>query len=675
MNSRIPRWLGCGADGPRMGIIAGIGILLAVGAHFPAGWDALNYFDPPKRLVWALLLLVLAANGRAPESHSARGLFVSGLVLLAWMVGRTLARPDPTVEWEVLVIWCLPLACFLLALGANRGQDFRWLGQLLVLAGALQGILMVLQRVGWDPLFAETTAAMVYKPGRMVGTLGYHNQAVDFLVLSVVGAMWAFRNSYLRWGYGILALGVAGLAGNRGGILAFLAAGTVAATLAWGVGSPRTMRKSRVLLRVALGGAIMLGGVWLVPETSARFRELFTQMRDSPAVQSRLYMDRIAVDLLRERPGLGWGAGEYAFQYLDRLGAVLPEVKTHRIMQSVVFAREAHNDPLQFAAEFGGIGVVLLLALVGRLVVSAWKARKASPEAWVGTAFVLTYMAVSSLFSFPWQTSVAGPLAGLLLGWAVTAPHDAPEPRERTMALRGRKGGRIFGWAMCGLLAAWFGAETAWNVVLPLQLSGGDVSGAERMLPSWAHRYHALVGAAYAERKDWADAERELEWAHSGFRDVVLWNNLGHVYAQTGQWTKALEIYSKWSACGLDHADALENLSIAHEQLGQTAAAATALRTRAVLFPRLSIDEIKRLAILQFQSGDWTGAEQTLGEYSRIWTGASAETVATFANLIGAVALAQGNRDAAVFWFQSALERNPGLASARRNLEQVPAAP
>lgn len=653
------------------GLIVGMGVLLAVVVHVPASWDSLDYFDAPKRLVWSLLLLVMAVRWRWPMTCSARRLLGGGGVLLAWMVGRSLARPHPLIELEGLIVWCLPLACFLLALGASGRPDFRWLGRLLLLAGALQGVLMVLQRLGWDPLFAETTTAMAYKPGRMIGTIGYQNQAVDFLALSVVGAIWIFRKSSLRWAYGILALLVVGLAGNRGGILAFLAAGTLAAGLAMAAGRPGTMRKRRVLAHLAVVGAIVLGGLRLIPETSARFREMVSGTRYSPAVQSRVYMGQVALAMLRERPVIGWGAGEYAFQYLDRIGPVMPETKTHGILQSVVYAREAHNDPLQFAAEFGGVGAVMALALLGFLAATIWKVRKDNLEVWIGSAFILIYMAVSSLFSFPWQTSVAGPLAGLLLGRAAAGPRGAAVAQEGGGARLGGILGRIGGIGAGLLLVGWFAAETERNLAVPARLAMDDVAGAERMLPAWAYRHWALVGAAYAKDQDWANAARALERAHSGFRDVLLWNNLGHVYAQTGQWEKAVDVYSRWVASGLDHAAALENVSIAHEQLGHATEAVAALRARAALFPRLSIDELKRLAVLQLQAGDAKGADDTLVRYGRIWSAAPAETAAIFENLRGAVALSKGDKEKAAFWFRSALERDPSLASARRNLEEL----
>ena len=43
------------------------------------------------------------------------------------------------------------------------------------------------------------------------------------------------------------------------------------------------------------------------------------------------------------------------------------------------------------------------------------------------------------------------------------------------------------------------------------------------------HRYHALVGASYATQGADMEAESELLHAQWGYRDIPLWNNLGHV--------------------------------------------------------------------------------------------------------------------------------------------------
>lgn len=656
-----------------LAIAAGLAVGLSTFAFFPARWDALNYFDPPKRLIWALLALFLAMTWRPPACRVLQRMAWITLGLALWMVVRTWVRPRPLAELETLCIWLLPVLLFGLSLGSNRAQVLNQIGQVLVVAGLVQAGLMVLQRLGWDPMFGAITTELAYKPGRMIGTIGYQNQAVDFLALTVAGAFWAFESAKLRGIYAALIFLVVGLAGNRGGILALVAAGLVALPLAIEWRKPRTRKQWLHGATVAGGaGLAMVAWLWLVPETTGRFREAITGMQDSPAVGSRVWMVRVGGALLVERPWMGWGAGEFALQYLDRLGEVLPAAKTHRTLQTVVFAREAHNDHLQFAVEFGLIGWLGLTTLAGGMALLAWRIRRVSPASAAGLALVGVYMAVAALFSFPWQTSMAGPLAALLLGLGCARagePLSAPFSPARSLAPRRVAAAKTVWSAVACALLAWFLCD-AWLVcAVPRRLARGDVAVAKKGIPPWGDRYRALVGAAYAAQEAWPEAERELRAALGGYVDAILWNNLGHVYARQGKWAEARELYRRWVASGVNHADALLNLSVASEQAGQIPVAAEALEDYARLFPRLGVDQIKRLAVLQYQAGAVDKAGKTLARYARIWSAEPPATVATFENLSGAIALAKGNPGRARERFRRALELDPGLESARRNIE------
>ncbi len=678
MNESRLTWTAHPANWLWLAIAAGLAVGLSTFAFFPARWDALNYFDPPKRVIWSLLALFLAMTWRPPAVRVSRWMAWGTLGLALWMLARTWARLRPLAELETLCLWLLPVLLFGLSLGANRAHALKKIGWVLVVAGVVQAGLMTLQRLGWDPLFGAITTELTYKPGRMIGTIGYQNQAVDFLALTVVGALWAIkkkRNATLVAGFMFI---VAGLTGNRGGIMAFVAALTV--ILALSAGS--LMRKQGrswwwTASLLATAALAMAGGLLMIPETAARFREVITSFAESPAVGSRAWMWRVAMDMVGERPWTGWGAGEYALQYMTRLGKLLPAEKTHQILNAVVFAREAHNDLLQFVTEFGFIGGIGLAAVAGGLVVRIWILRRSNPELASGLAFCGVYMSVAALFSFPWQTSMAGPLAAMLLGLGCASEEAVPPKPAETYTATDRFQTLLTRTVMAGFalgLLFWF-AYDAWLVCsVPRRLARGPIAAAEAVIPPWGHRYRALIGAAYAAQEFWPQAEETLQAASVGYADIVLWNNLAHVQARQGKWADAAASYRLWAACGLNHGEALRNLSVACEKAGQTAEAAAALEANARLFPRLTMEEIKRLAVLQYHAGELGRAEDTLRRYGRIWSIATnAETVATFENLCGAIALARGNTEQARQWFQSALARDPSLESARRNLDGLQA--
>jgi Flp pilus assembly protein TadD len=644
--------------------------------HLPSCLDVLNYFDPPKRLFWALLALILAGAWRIQKSRLDRTPLLLSLGLLAWMVVRTLLKPRPDVELEVLFTWMLPLLFIILASGLDGERWGRVFGGWLVMACLIQASLMVLQRWGFDPLFSDTTSAMEYKPERMVGTIGYQNQAVDFLALSSAGVFLISRSLGLRLAFMTGMLWVAGLTGNRGGIVAFTAALLISQLFPTGIRDAWSRRKKWMAAAIlALGICGVWGSLALIPDTGSRLREVMTDFNHSPAVNSRLSMARVGGNLFLEKPWVGWGAGEYAFQYLDRLGDILPEEKTHELLRNLVFAREAHNDLLQFAVEFGVVGVLLVTVLLGIAVVRVSRARRVCGAAGPAFAFILTYMAVSGLFSFPWQTSMGGPLAGLWLGWLW--PKGSESGRER---MKARGGMPQWAWSCAAqsalvvlalVLTGWFALDAFLNLDVPKTLAKDGPVAAEQRLPRCAYRYHALVGAAYASQSAYREAEKELLHAQLGYRDIPLWNNLGHVQGKMGKWNEAWQVYARWARCGLNYADALSNLSIAYEQAGRPKEAADILARHTALWRDPSLKEIKRLSVLQFQSGQPQAAQETLLRSRGKWMASDPKTKAEFENLAGGICLALGSKPEAERWFRLALDLNPDLESARRNLEEL----
>lgn len=666
--------------GHRLAAVVGLLLLLTSLVHVPAIGDALNYFDPPKRLLWAVIAVVLAGSWRAPAGRFHRACLIASLALFGWMVLRTVFKAQPTAELEVLATWALPLLLFVLAGGRATGGDLRIVGAFLVAAGVLQAAIMVLQRLGLDPFFSATTSIMDYRPGRMVGTIGYQNQAVDVLALSAAGIFVVTPSLVLRLLALVPTFFIAGLTASRGGLVAFAVA--LGASLA----VPIALRPARSAWKKALAAAGigcgvcgLLAALLLVPETGGRFREVFSQARQTPAIASRIVMARIGLEMVGDRPWLGWGAGAYAFQYLDRLGDVLPTDKTHETLKNLVFARETHNDVLQFAAEFGMVGVALLSALLGCVVLGVARGGDSRTGVPAAMIFVLAYMVVSSLVAFPWQTGMGGPLAGFLAGWLL--PHREESGCGETRAPGGPPPPAWAPIAKAMLVVVslatmgWFALDAILNTAIPRTLASDSPAAAQRLLPPWAYRYHALVGASYAAQGADLEAEEELNLAARGYRDILLWNNLGHVRARREKWHEACEVYERWARCGLDHRNALLSLSIAYEQVGRVRDAAACLEKRIALWGGPSALDIKRLALLQLRSGDPKRAHETLRVHRRTWVDADPRTVAEIENLAGGIWLVRGDREQAARWFRAALRRNPELESARRNLDGLSIVP
>lgn len=642
--------------------------IAAAALVFPDSTDA---FEGPKRLVWGILALVLAAMSLVPREKSGTGrcrsVVLAGTVLLAWMALRSFAAAPFWRAAEPFAAWAAPPLLLLLAARIPwDGPSLRTVARAVVCAGIAEAVLMLLQRAGLDPLLGSATSGIAYGPGRMVGTVGYQNQAAEFIGLAVCCIPAAWKSRRVRIAAGTVLCATVVLTANRGAVLALVVAG-MAAALVRTTSVPRAERRP---FRRASEGAVLLVfcavlALAATPELRNRIRELAAPSR-SRAVQSRVWMARVAGAVFRDHPVAGAGAGAYAYEYVDRLGDLLPERKEHAQIHALVWARETHCDPLQFAAEFGLVGVALALVFLGALVRTLRKVPGAGPFA--AAAF---FLSVCSLFSFSWQTSLAAPAAGLLLGMAAgSRSGDGP---DRTPSVSGpdRTGFAVSAAAACFLLF----------VSLPVALAGSDPE--ENYWDAFDDEASAFLrgrrladAAAFALRYGQPAfaaglcAKAATEWMSP---ELLLLS--ARAFEAAGHGDEAVGIWLRLKRSGLRHDEALRGLSRCLERRKRLKEAAAEEEERLRLWPGSFSDaDYYRLCALKTMTGDAAGAEWLSRRFrDRAAKRGKTETEWTpeWANLRGGALLSLGRFDEARDCFEDALRRNPGLESARRNLESV----
>lgn len=657
--------------GNRESIVRGAVVAMIAAASLacvPPGVSAAEYFDPPKRLVWAVGFLVLALGafraGGAPRSAP----LLPAVLLGVWMVARTLGRADPGVEPGVLANWMAPVLAFALGQCVSPSRRRTVWG---TFAGVtvLQSVLMISQYFGLDALFPATTAAMEYRPGRMLGTIGYQNQAVDCVALCSASALVLARRPLWRLAWLAPAAAVAVLSANRGGLLSLIAAGAAV----WVLDVRLAARTRRSVVLASLAGLMAIGavgwGVSRAPHAGERFRQLVENPVASPAVGSRLLMADVAWQMWAERPLSGWGAGEYAFQYLPRLGALMSAAADHATLRTAVYAREAHNDYVQFAAEFGFVGVLLAGAVLWGGLRRARRLIRADPREGGALVYIAVYMGVAALVSFPWQAAMAGPLAGLTLGMLTGGAGGSS--RSGSGVPLAERGSRVLWLAVSILSVAWSAADLWWSIRVPQLLAGGRLAEAGALWPEASARYQAMIGAEQARRGRYAESARTLASAGFRHRDVLLWNNLGRAYAMQGKWREARDVYADWCRTGIAHRDALWNLSIAQEQLGEWDRAGRSVERLVALWPETAADQVERLSVLQWKGGRPDQALSTARSYESACRRSGLAFPARLDNLVGAIHLAAGRYAEAEDRFRAALAKDPGLGSAWANLDRV----
>ena len=653
-------------------------VALGISAFVPPCFATADAFETPKTLFWCLTLVVASfcCFGSAPLTKRRGAGDWAAISLLGWMALRTLAA-GTLLDWSVLVGWLLPPALYLAGVRLSRqpcATDNRQSAIIGVVGviGVAQAALMVLQRFGLDPLFAATTNAQSYLPGRMIGTIGYHNQAVDLLAVCAALALWRVRRrrpgspESLEGPEGRESLesreGQCQAVGKTAVALLPLALlGAIAAMAAYRAGfvgvlvgtaallSARSWRGRRGVV-AALGVAVALCAICLaVPQMRARAAGALTRPFATPALRTRATMARAAWAMICERPLFGHGSGSYAFQYMKRVSDGMPSEMGHEELGGVVYAREPHNDFLHLWCEFGLIGLVLALWWL----IATWHRQP------VGGRFLLGYWLVASCFGFPWHDTAAGPFFGLALGLMGGGSGSiGSQPLEfgsRPLPAIGKR------QSTAPLAIGFAGA------VLCLLQIGADI-GRWRAFP-WQGRALAREGGLLAMERRFAEAEEVLEASRRLERSPEQCNNLGFVKMKLGQPAKAEAIYREWADSGIDHAKALRSLAGAQEAQGKWLDAGRTLYRLHSLWPSESSDaDLFRTASLLLRGGD---AETALLLVRRFWrrNGQSTRWTAEWENLFGAAELRRGNVGGARVHFRCALEMKPSLESARRNLQ------
>ncbi len=198
---------------------------------------------------------------------------------------------------------------------------------------------------------------------------------------------------------------------------------------------------------------------------------------------------RIAWDAGRERPLVGYGSGSFEYLWYER--------RPNRLV-----VRDAHSLYLETVAELGVIGLVILLAGLGTLVVGALRARR---QRFVASGLgVLAAWSAASAFDWHWEM-VGVTMVALLAGSVGLLASDRRRarliPERARIALVAASVGLSIGavWSLVGNQALFAGREALaredWN-------DAGAHARRARALLFWSAEPDLVLGDAAAGRGD-----------------------------------------------------------------------------------------------------------------------------------------------------------------------------
>jgi O-antigen ligase len=379
-------------------------------------------------IVWAILTLWVRQRWTTSVLHC--GLFALGA---AWTVRFWRARTAPRRSWLWLLLGAVAAWGLLqLATGRSEYRFATWvalLGRIAELCAfllALEALRFSSLRRGWLRFLAifgfllSTVAVVQYftAPGRIfwVFPSGYSEVLGPFLSRNTYAAFVelvlpvALFESLRRGGRKLLwslaagAMFAAVIAGaSRAGTVLVVFEAVLVAVL---VARQRGNHARMVLLRFS-----GLAGVAAVFALVVGWQPIWERFWQPDPFRCRQELLISTLDMIAERPALGWGLGTWPTVY-----------PAYARFDLGMFANHAHNDWAEWTAEGGVIFAVLLLA------VAVWSARQALRLPWgLGVPSVFLH----SVVDFPLQHPALAVLAYALLGaLAAAGREDSPAPKS-----------------------------------------------------------------------------------------------------------------------------------------------------------------------------------------------------------------------------------------------------
>lgn len=436
----------------------------------------------------AASLLLAGQNWAQPEVPRIV-LLPLGLLLLAvlqYLLGK-ITYFDQMLLFTLYMLWIILLMMLGRALREQAGMAVMAtaLAAFLLLGAELSALAGILQHYRWhtflDGVITNKNGIAVY------GNLAQPNHYANYITLGLI-SLGLLRVHLRSWQMALLALPllfVLVLSGSRSSWLYL--SGLAAMAFVW----QRRDQSCRYLLYYTL--LLLLGfGLmhWVVqlPWLNGASGSVTTMQRMTSGDTSgsiRLYLWHEAWLIFTRFPLLGAGLGQFAWQHFQ-LGPLLQATNINGLYNN------AHNLPLQLAAEMGLAGVLILL-----LALAIWARQGARAQLtlyhWWGYA-VLLVIGIHSLLEYPlWYAYFIG-VTAILLG-ALDGG---------TIRLELRRLGRlsIASVLLLGLLALAqlrYGYQLLESAINSRPKSAGDKMYAERMREDLTRAHGMPLLKPYAE--------------------------------------------------------------------------------------------------------------------------------------------------------------------------------
>jgi len=344
--------------------------------------------------LFLLYLLIGALNPAAEIVRDERGWWVEAIQtpLATWLPTSVRSDYQPMNAWRVLASFTASFTLIWgLWAGLTRRKPVLFVLWCLLLSGAGMGLVAILQHL------TEAKAVLWTFPSSNIqfwGSFFYRNQGAAYLNLILVAAGFLFfyhaKNArdaaqsggphFLCFVFFALTAASIGLALSRGGILfaSVLSLGFLGLLAIYALQSLFHIRSFWLSLLpvVFLTASAFLAVTYIdFAAIEERFGDVEETIENADK-DSRALSTKATWNMAQDRLALGWGAGSfrYIFPMYQRNYPKIYHHYYHKRKQQWIgrkMFRYAHNDIVQFVAEYGVTGTGLIFGGIGMLLLQA----------------------------------------------------------------------------------------------------------------------------------------------------------------------------------------------------------------------------------------------------------------------------------------------------------------
>lgn len=375
-------------------VTAGLAILGFAMLFIPTGWEDSRHGGPRENfkallkfpIFWfgLLLMVYITIQGLNPRyflAPAGKAMFYMDLEYVKWLPSGIKTPLREMNPWRMLLMLGSPWLVFCtIWLGLKRRKALRILLWIFAVNAFVWAVVAYLQHITGTTLMLWFMEPPVRVASGFWGTILNVNHAAAFLNLGILAQLTLFMHlagrpgtNFMRGGPHLLLLpmAVATLAvllrmPSRAAL--FVLAVTLLLFLMIGV--IKVFKLAREGYSPLVGVALLvllLSGMGLslkaaidLPVLRAEFQTAIKVAEDLKN-DLRYYINLASIDMIKERPVYGWGAGAYRYHIasFEKKYPEIPQVNYRGARLSTVYA---HNDYLQYLAELGWVGVSFILA-------------------------------------------------------------------------------------------------------------------------------------------------------------------------------------------------------------------------------------------------------------------------------------------------------------------------